>query len=61
MAFLDHRTPDEARTYVKKFNRKKLGDTGMAKVARAKSEQGLSNRVERLDIRRRKALKEKGN
>ncbi|TGQ94649.1 integrase [Mesorhizobium sp. M00.F.Ca.ET.151.01.1.1] len=61
MAFLGHRTPDEARTYVKKFNRSRLGDTGMEKVARAKSEQGLSNRVERLDIHRRKALKKKGN
>ncbi|RUW26951.1 tyrosine-type recombinase/integrase [Mesorhizobium sp. M4B.F.Ca.ET.013.02.1.1] len=59
MAFLGHRTPDEARTYVKKFNRKRLGDTGMEKVARAKSEQGLSNRVTRLDIRRRKTMKRK--
>lgn len=61
MAFLGHTTPDEARTYVKKFNRKRLGDTGMEKVARAKREQTLSNRVERLDTRRRKQLKEKGN
>ncbi|RUW09401.1 MULTISPECIES: tyrosine-type recombinase/integrase [unclassified Mesorhizobium] len=61
MAYLGHRTPDEARTYTKKANRKRLGDTGMEKVARAKREQGLSNRVERLDIHRRKALKEKGN
>lgn len=61
MAYLGHRTPDEARTYTKKANRKHLGDTGMEKVARAKREQGLSNRVERLDIHRRKALNEKGN
>ncbi|MER9972029.1 tyrosine-type recombinase/integrase [Mesorhizobium sp. M0060] len=61
MAFLGHRTPDEARTYVKKFNRKRLSDTGMEKVSRAKREQDLSNPVEKLDIHRRKALKEKGN
>jgi len=60
MAFLGHRTPDEARTYVKKFNRARLGDTGMEKVARAKSEQGLSNRVERLDKHLGKSLKRKG-
>jgi len=61
MAFLGHRTPDEARTYVKKANRKRLGDSGMEKVARAKREQNLSNPVERLDIHRRNALKEKRN
>ncbi|WP_206523238.1 MULTISPECIES: tyrosine-type recombinase/integrase [unclassified Mesorhizobium] len=61
MAFLGHRTPDEARTYVKKFNRKRLGDTAMEKVSRAKREQDLSNPVEKLDIHRRKALNEKGN
>lgn len=61
MAFLGHRTTDEARTYTKKANRKSLADTGMEKVARANKEHNLSNRVERLDNHRRKALKEKGN
>lgn len=61
MAFLGHSTPDEARTYTKKANRKRLGDSGMDKVARAKREQSSSNRVVKLDKRRRKALKEKGN
>ena len=56
MSFLGHRTPDEARKYVKKFNRARLGDSGMAKVERAKREQGLSNQVERLDIHRAQAL-----
>jgi len=49
---------------VKKFNRKLLGDTGIEKVARAKSEQGFvqpDRKVGRLDTYRRKALKEKGN
>lgn len=59
MSFLGHRTPDEARKYVKKFNRARLGDSGMEKVARAKREQGVSNHVERLDIRRRNDLKVK--
>ncbi|WP_044547224.1 tyrosine-type recombinase/integrase [Mesorhizobium japonicum] len=36
MAYLGHRTPDEARTDVKKLNRKLLGDTGMEKVASKK-------------------------
>lgn len=56
MAFLGHTTPDEARTYVKKFNRAHLADTGMEKLVRAKGERGLSNQVARLDSRRRKAL-----
>jgi integrase len=59
MSFLGHRTPDEARKYVKKFNRARLGDSGMAKVERAKREQGLSNRVERLDIRWLQAIDSK--
>jgi integrase len=61
MAYLGHRTPDEARTYTKKANRRLLGDTGMEKVARAKREQGLSNQIERLDNYRRKALNGKDN
>lgn len=61
MTFLGHSTPDEARTYVKKANRQKLGDSGMQKVERAKREQNLSNRIDRLDKHRRKALEGKGN
>ncbi len=60
MAFLGHKTPNEARTYVKKFDRKRLGDSGMEKVARAKREQNLSNPIERLDKFRANTLKEKG-
>ena len=56
MAFLGHRTPDEARTYTKKASRATLGDSGMEKVARAKREQNLSNPVERLDKRRRQLV-----
>jgi integrase len=61
MAFLGHKTPDEARTYTKKANRKHLADTGMEKLASANAEQKLSNPIERLDKHRRKALKRKGN
>lgn len=61
MAFLGHKTPNEARTYTKKANRKHLAGTGMEKLMRANAEQKLSNRVERLDTHRRKALNEKGN
>lgn len=53
MAFLGHRTPDEARTYVKKFSRARLGDSGMEKLL------GVSNPVERLDKHRTKVLKVK--
>jgi hypothetical protein len=47
-AFLGHRTPDEARTYTKRANRAKLGDSGMAKRA------NVSNPVTRLDNHRSK-------
>ncbi len=50
MAFLGHKTTDEARTYTKKANRKSLSDSGLGKVERARREQGLSNPAERLDI-----------
>ena len=49
MAFLGHKTTDEARTYTKKANRKTLSDSGLEKVERAKREQVLSNPVKRLD------------
>ena len=49
MTFLGHKTPDEARTYVKTANRVRLADSAAEKL--------LSNHVERLDINRRKALK----
>ena len=61
MAFLGHKTTDEARTYIKKANRITLSDTGMEKLSRAKREQTLSNRVEKLDNHRSNTLKKKGN
>ncbi|MCR4267098.1 tyrosine-type recombinase/integrase [Nitratireductor sp. ZSWI3] len=54
MAFLGHRTPAEAKTYTKRANRAKLGDSGMAKLL------GVSNPVTRLDNRRAKRLKPNG-
>ncbi len=48
MAFLGHRTPNEARTYTKAANRATLADSGMEKL------KNVSNRVERLDNHRRK-------
>jgi hypothetical protein len=59
MAFLGHRTTDEARTYTKKANRATLADSGMEKI-RAKREQNLSNPIGRLDNHRRNLLKAKG-
>jgi integrase len=53
MAFLGHRTPAEAKTYTKRANRAKLGDSGMEKLMNA------SNAVTRLDNHRSKQLKEK--
>lgn len=35
MAYLGHKTPQEARTYTKKANRARLGDSGMAKLQNA--------------------------
>ena len=49
MAFLGHATTDEAKTYTKKANRRRLADSGQEKLKSAKREQGLSNRVIRLD------------
>jgi hypothetical protein len=42
-------------------NHKHLADTGMEKLVRANAEQKLSNRIERLDKHRRKALSGKVN
>ncbi len=53
-AFLGHKTTNEARTYTKKANRAKLGDSGMEKLL------SVSNSVERLDNHRRKGLKTNG-
>tara|TARA_R110000751_G_scaffold180038_1_gene286423 strand:+ start:31422 stop:32507 length:1086 start_codon:yes stop_codon:yes gene_type:complete len=53
MAFLGHHTPNEARTYVKKASRSKLGDSGMEKLI------NVSNPVRRLDNARNKLLKRK--
>lgn len=55
MAFLGHKTPDEARTYVKAANRQTLADSALEKRNR------MSNRVKRLDIARAKSVKDKGN
>ena len=46
---LGHRTPNEARTYIKKANRKRLADRGMDRLRQAKREQTLSNLSEKLD------------
>lgn len=48
MAFLGHRTPNEARTYIKKANRKRLADRGMERLRQAKREQILPNLSEKL-------------
>jgi len=48
MAFLGHRTPNEARTYIKKANRKRLAGRGMERLRQAKREQILSNLSETL-------------
>jgi len=53
MAFLGHRTTNEARTYVKRASRGKLTDSAFRKL------RDVSNPVERLDNHRRKALKAK--
>ena len=55
MAYLGHKTPNEARTYTKKANRATLGNSGMAKL------EIMSNQVTRLDKRRRKPLNSGGN
>lgn len=54
MCFLGHKTPDEAKTYTKKANRRVLSDSAMAKL------ENLSNPVERLDKHRNNVLKKKG-
>ncbi len=55
MAFLGHKTPDEAKTYTRMADRARLGDAAMEKLLNA------SNPVERLDIFRGKHLKIKGD
>ncbi|MEN3791846.1 tyrosine-type recombinase/integrase [Fulvimarina sp. MAC3] len=55
MAFLGHKTPEEARTYVKKANRATLGTDAIEKL------RSMSNRVAKLDTKRAKPLNEKGN
>ncbi len=52
MAFLGHRTPDEARTYVKHASRAKLGDSAKQKLQngskpRSEIEQIRSQHIER--------------
>ena len=54
MAYLGHKTPDEARTYVKAADRLKLTDSAL------KKRQNVSNLVTRLDYDARKSLKIKG-
>lgn len=54
MAFLGHRTPNEAKTYTKMASRRKLGDSGMEKLL------NVSNPVERLDKFRGNTMKRKG-
>lgn len=53
MAFLGHKTPAEAKTYTRKADRAKLGDSGMEKLMNA------SNPVTRLDNHRSKPLNRK--
>lgn len=53
MAFLGHKTPDEARTYVKAADRQRLADSALEKAL------NVSNPVERLDNHRSKQLKGK--
>jgi integrase len=57
MAFLGHRTPNEARTYIKKANRRQLSDRGMARLQKPKSEQPVSNLPAKLDKISAKPLK----
>jgi len=54
MAFLAHATPKEGATYTRHANRKKLGDSGLA---RTKSAQELPNPSKGLDIKSRNTLK----
>jgi integrase len=49
MALLAHSTPKEGATYVKKANRGKLADQGLARSAGQKHEQNVSNLLDRLD------------
>lgn len=51
MAVLAHATPKEGATYVKKANRGRLADQGLALSAGVKAEQSASNLVVRLDKR----------
>lgn len=49
MALLAHATPKEGATYVKKANRGRLADQGLARSAGQKQEQNVSNLAARLD------------
>lgn len=48
-AFLAHATNKEGATYIKKADRARLADSGLAKLSGAKPEQNLSNLPTRLD------------
>jgi integrase len=49
MAFLGHSTPKEGSTYTKRASRGSLGDSGLRKLADAKTSRGVSNFATRLD------------
>lgn len=49
MAFLGHSSPKEGATYTKRANRGSLGDSGLRKLAEAKTSSGVSNLSTRLD------------
>lgn len=49
MAFLGHSTPKEGATYTKRANRGSLGDSGLRKLADAKTSASVSNLSARLD------------
>lgn len=57
MSFLGHATPNEARTYIKKANRKQLADRGMQRLQSAKQEQAASNLSAKVDTIDGKPLK----
>ena len=48
-AFLAHETNAQGATYTKEADRARLGDSGLAKVTRAKGEQKLSTLLPKLD------------
>lgn len=49
MAFLGHSTPKEGATYTKRANRGALGDSGLRKLADAKTSRSVSNLPTKLD------------